>query len=124
MLQQATTLHFNEDKGVLRTFGVHTDITHLKPTGVPTLSFIGLNGAPSYINVNVQQQLQAGAVQLTRREQEILRLLAQGKSSDAISQALFISKQTVDTHRKNLLRKTGCQNTAALVSEAVKRGWM
>jgi DNA-binding CsgD family transcriptional regulator len=124
VLQQVTTIQFSEDKGVLRTFGVHTDITHLKPYGVPTLSFIGLNGAPSYINVNVKQQLQAGAVQLTRREQEVLQLLAQGKSSDDISRALFISKQTVDTHRKNLLRKTGCQNTAALVSEAVKRGWM
>jgi DNA-binding CsgD family transcriptional regulator len=124
ILQQITTIQYVENKGVLRTFGVHTDITHLKPYGVPTLSFIGLNGAPSYINVNVSQQLQAGTVQLTRREQEVLQLLAQGKSSNEISQALFISKQTADTHRKNLLRKTGCQNTAALVSEAVKRGWM
>lgn len=123
ILQQITTIQSGEE-GVLRTFGVHTDITHLKPEGRPVLSFIGLNGAPSYLNVDVKNKFGAGKAALTRREQQVLHLLAQGKSSDDISSDLFISKQTVDTHRKNLLKKTGCSNTAALMSEAVKRGWM
>jgi DNA-binding CsgD family transcriptional regulator len=124
ILQQITTIQYDEDKGVVRTFGVHTDITHLKPEGRPVLSFIGLNGAPSYLNVDVKNKFGSGETTLTPREQQVLQLLAQGKSSDAISQELSISKQTVDTHRKNLLKKTGCSNTAALMSEAVKRGWM
>jgi DNA-binding CsgD family transcriptional regulator len=124
ILQQITTIQSDKDKGVVRTFGVHTDITHLKPEGRPVLSFIGLNGAPSYINVDVQNKFSTGKAALTRREQQVLQLLAQGKSSEEISQSLFISKQTVDTHRKNLLKKTGCANTAELMSEAVRRGWM
>ena len=124
ILHQVVTIHFDKDNKVLRTFGVHTDITHLKPSGAPVLSFIGLNGEPSYLNVDVKKQFRTSETLLTRREQEVLHLLAQGKSSDAISEALFISKQTVDTHRKNLLKKTECTNTAALVSEAVKRGWI
>lgn len=123
-LQQITTIQFDEGKGVVRTFGVHTDITHLKPVGRPLLSFIGLNGAPSHINVDVKNKFGTSKAALTRREQQVLQLLAQGKSSDVISQDLFISKQTVLSHRKNLLHKTGCANTAALMSEAVKRGWL
>lgn len=100
ILQQVTTIQQDEDKGVVRTFGVHTDITHLKPVGRPVLSFIGLNGAPSYINVDVKNKFGTGETVLTPREQEVLQLLARGKSSSAISQELSISKQTVDTHRK------------------------
>lgn len=124
ILQQITTLHFDEDKGVLRTFGVHTDITHLKPSGKPILSFIGLNGMPSYINVDVQESFKTSKSGLTKREQQILQLIALGKSSEEICTTLFISKQTVDAHRKNMLRKTGCANTAALMMEAIKRGWV
>jgi len=42
---------------------------------------------------------------LTKREQEILGLLARGNSNKTISEKLFISVQTVKTHRKNICRK-------------------
>lgn len=44
-------------------------------------------------------------VQLTTREKEIIQYLVQGLSSDEISSTLFISKETVKTHRKNIFRK-------------------
>jgi len=43
---------------------------------------------------------------LTKREMEILKLIALGLESKEIAQELFISKHTVDTHRKNIYRKT------------------
>ncbi len=124
ILQQVVTIQIGEDNGLLRTFGVHTDISHIKQQGVPVLSFIGLNGEPSYINVDAKKIFSLEKPFLTAREKEILCLLIEGKTSDEIGRQLFISKLTVDSHRKNLLNKTGCINTAALTSLAVKKGWI
>jgi DNA-binding CsgD family transcriptional regulator len=124
ILQQVVTIQLEKDKGVLRTFGVHTDISHIKQEGTPVLSFIGLNGEPSYIGVNVKNIFSPSTISLTKREREVLALLIEGKKSEEISRLLFISKQTVDSHRKNLLKKTNCKNTAALISTAIKKGWV
>ena len=53
--------------------------------------------------------------ELSDREMEILYHVCKGESNQEIAEALFISKRTVDKHRANLLSKTGCRNTAALV---------
>ncbi len=124
ILQQVITIQLDEDKRVLRTLGIHTDISHLKPHGAPVLSLIGLNGEPSYMNVNVKQVFAVSDVILTSREREILALLIQGKSSEQISKELFLSRFTVDTHRRNLRTKTRCRNTATLIKESVAKGWL
>lgn len=58
--------------------------------------------------------------ELSEREMEILYHVCKGESNQEIADALFISKRTVDKHRANLLSKTGCRNTAALVMYAIK----
>ncbi len=60
------------------------------------------------------------AVILTRRETEILELIAQGMTNNEIASKLFVSSTTVDTHRKNLLSKFGVKNTASLIRAAVQ----
>ncbi len=59
---------------------------------------------------------------LTRRETEVLRLIADGLTNKEIADKLFVSQSTVDSHRKNLLTKFGVLNTAALVATAAKTG--
>ncbi|HUC82067.1 MAG TPA: response regulator transcription factor, partial [Flavisolibacter sp.] len=59
---------------------------------------------------------------LTKREKEILKLVAEGMSNQEIADQLFISLRTVETHRLNLSQKLGAKNTASLVKEAIKRG--
>jgi DNA-binding NarL/FixJ family response regulator len=61
-------------------------------------------------------------VPLTKREKEILKLIADGLSSQEIADSLFISLRTVETHRLNLNQKLDVKNTAGLVKEAIKRG--
>jgi len=61
-------------------------------------------------------------VPLTKREKEILKLIADGLSSQEIADKLFISLRTVETHRLNLNQKLDVKNTAGLVKEALKRG--
>ncbi len=55
---------------------------------------------------------------LTKRELEILRLIAQAMSNKEIGKQLFISDQTVSVHRKNIMRKLGVSNTAGLIKAA------
>jgi len=56
--------------------------------------------------------------QLTRREKQILSLLAQGKTSQVIGQEIFVSPLTVDTHRRNLMQKFEVKNVAELIMAA------
>jgi DNA-binding NarL/FixJ family response regulator len=59
-------------------------------------------------------------VSITRRELEILRLIAEGHTSTEISEILFISPRTVDTHRANLMNKLDIKNAAGLVRYAIE----
>ncbi len=60
---------------------------------------------------------------LTIREKEILKLIAEGKSSKEIGELLFISSRTVQHHRANLMRKLDLKRTADLVRYAIQRGY-
>lgn len=57
---------------------------------------------------------------ITRREKEILRLIAEGLTNPQIAEKLFLSLSTVDSHRKNLMRKLNLKNTALLIRWAVE----
>ena len=59
---------------------------------------------------------------LTKREKEILKLIAEGFSNLQIGQQLFISVDTVDSHRKNLYSKLNVKNTALLIKVAMEEG--
>ncbi|MAZ25860.1 MAG: hypothetical protein CL868_02125 [Cytophagaceae bacterium] len=124
LLQQIVCIHSDDEGAVLRTFCVYTDISHLKKSNTMTLSFIGLEGEPSYINVKNKQVLPQQNQVLTRREREVLQFLAQGLNSMDIAEKLYISKVTVDTHRKNMLNKTDTNKTLDLVMLALERGWV
>jgi DNA-binding NarL/FixJ family response regulator len=52
---------------------------------------------------------------LSKREKEVLRVMLDGLTNKEIAQKLFISYETVKSHRKNILSKTGSKNTAALL---------
>lgn len=60
-------------------------------------------------------------IMLSKREKEILRLIGEGKTSNEISDMLFIGKTTVDTHRKNILKKLNIHGKSDLVRFAVER---
>ena len=61
-------------------------------------------------------------VTLTRREKDILRLIAEGYSTKEIADRLFLSINTVETHRKNMLFKSGLRNMAHLIKWALENG--
>jgi DNA-binding NarL/FixJ family response regulator len=58
---------------------------------------------------------------ITRREKEVLELIAEGCTNSEIAERLFVSVNTIDTHRKNLLEKFNVRNTASLVRMATQQ---
>ncbi|WP_037676685.1 response regulator transcription factor [Streptomyces griseus] len=77
--------------------------------------------APEIVGELVGQVVSPRA-ELTGREVEVIRLMAEGRSNRAIAEALFLSEATVKTHLVRVYRKLGVDNRAAAVSEAVRRG--
>ena len=54
---------------------------------------------------------------LTNREVEVLALIMEGFTNKEIANKLFVSAETIKSHRKNILRKTECRNIAMLINE-------
>jgi DNA-binding NarL/FixJ family response regulator len=90
---------------------------------------IGLAGEPSFLNLDVydtdaNESKIAKENPFSKKELEIIRLLAEGKESKNIAEILFITEETVKTHRKNILRKSGCNNSMELVARGMSEGWI
>lgn len=62
------------------------------------------------------------SIDLTKREIEILSLIAEGYTNHEIAEKLFTSKRTVEGHRQNLLLKTGARNSTSLIRLAILNG--
>jgi DNA-binding CsgD family transcriptional regulator len=124
VLHQVAVIEHDEQGGIIRTLGVHTDITHLKPDGKPVVSYIGMDGEPSYLNVDVKNTFVKSKEVLSGREKQVLMLLMEGRLSKEIGSILNISKQTVDSHRKNMIHKNNLNNTSELIVKAIKEGWV
>ena len=81
-----------------------------------------------YLSFEVAQSLRKNEKDnlpvITRREKEVLELIADGMTNNEIAEKLFISSTTVDTHRKNLLAKFNARNTAELVKLSHKGGFL
>jgi two-component system, NarL family, nitrate/nitrite response regulator NarL len=73
-------------------------------------------------NTKVETLSEDEAPTLTRREKEILKMIAEGLTTNEIAKKIFVSPYTVDTHRKNLLSKFEVSNTALLIKIAGQFG--
>jgi DNA-binding NarL/FixJ family response regulator len=68
------------------------------------------------------KQQEASDANLTKRELEVLQLIAQGFTDAEIADKLFLSQRTVNGHRASLIAKTGSRNTVNLLTYAIKNG--
>ena len=73
--------------------------------------------------LNLKSKSENSDIKLTLREKEILELICQQKTNLEIGQQLYISKRTVEGHRKKLLDKTNSKNTAGLIIFAIQHGY-
>jgi DNA-binding NarL/FixJ family response regulator len=81
----------------------------------------------TYLSMEVAVSLRKQTDELplvSRREKEVLLLIADGFTNAEIAEKLFISIPTVNSHRKSLLSKFGVNNTAGLIKLAVKHDFL
>lgn len=127
---QALLLRMDENYKFIKSLNIHTNINHLTKINNYKFSLIGLAGEPSYLNLDIDNTKNENAgdhsppIVFTRRELEIIKLLSEGNNTKTVAKKLFISQTTVETHRKNILRKSGCKNSVELISRSLAEGWI
>jgi len=118
---QALMLTIDEDGGYGKSLNIHTRIDHLSNISNYKISLIGLHGEPSYMNLNIEG-ISDSSPTFSKREIDIIKHISEGCGSGKIAEKLFIAESTVKTHRKNILEKSGCKNTAQLIKACVLQG--
>lgn len=125
ILQQSKTLSVSEDGKVQHVLGIHTDVSYLNIPVDHKISFIG-DGRPSYYAVTNEDDFEPRPYNYTElftpREIEILSNIAKGKTFGEIASILNLSPHTINTHKKNILKKTDCSNTTELIARCVRDG--
>lgn len=84
-----------------------------------------VSSGKNYLSMEAGNALKASADKIppiSRREKEVLLLIAEGLTNAEVAEKLFISIPTVNTHRKSLLQKFDAKNTAILISKASRQG--
>lgn len=69
-------------------------------------------------------QEQNAGTQVSSREKEVIKLIAEGLTTKQIAEKLYLSKYTIESHRQNILLKLSLKNSAELVRYALQRGWV
>jgi len=118
---QALLLTLDEQGKFGKSLNIHTRIDHLTKTNTNQISLIGLNDLPSFMNIDVYPSINS-AIQFSKRELDVLKLIAEGNTNNEIASQLFISPLTVKKHRNNILSKSNCKNTSQLIRESILKG--
>jgi DNA-binding CsgD family transcriptional regulator len=127
LLHQASVFSVSDDGKIQQTFCVHTDITYLNIPINHTISFISskkqsYHYAKKLGNYAVVHERDAALQKksfkdiFSNREKEIIEKLGQGLNFNEIAKELFISPNTINTHKKNMLKKAECKNTPELIA--------
>lgn len=123
---QCIVLTTDEDGNVCKTLNIHTNIDHLTTQNNYKVSAIGMFGQPSYMDIPLinteEKNVPSKQLLFSKREIELIQLLAEGLTSIQMAERLFISINTVNTHRKNIMNKSGCKSVAQLIIKCVTEG--
>lgn len=88
----------------------------------PIISKKVIDGYKKFLKAGQGNRLSEKLILLSEREREVLRLIAEGKTSKVIAERLFISVKTVSNHRQNIMRKLNIHDIAGLTRYAIKKG--
>lgn len=118
LLQQNMVMNLDKKGNILYVLGLCTDITHWHKDNQIILSIVGPEEEQSFYCTYPGKTLETHNL-LSKRQKQILRLLADGFCSREISEKLHISQHTVNVHRRNMLDKLNLHNTISLIKFAV-----
>ncbi len=125
ILHQVKALTISEGGKIQQVIGIHTDVTYLNIPFDNKISFIS-NQRPSYYSIETDASFKLIENNFknifTNREKEILQNISQGKTSIEIANQLFVSPYTINTHKRNILKKSQCTNTVQLLAKCIREG--
>ncbi|MDX1761109.1 MAG: response regulator transcription factor [Christiangramia sp.] len=117
---------FDQDEAVKQMLGAGANGYILKNASLKELLFAirKVHAGETYYDPNINADSNNNSAEkkplLTKRQQEILKLVGQGKTNQEIADTLFIGKTTVETHRKNMIRKLDLQGAGELLRYALE----
>ncbi|GAA4311719.1 response regulator transcription factor [Pontixanthobacter gangjinensis] len=117
---------FDQDNAVKQMLNAGADGYILKNASLKELLFAirKVHAGETYYDPNINADSKDNSAEkkplLTKRQQEILKLVGQGKTNQEIADTLFIGKTTVETHRKNMIRKLDLQGAGELLRYALE----
>jgi DNA-binding CsgD family transcriptional regulator len=117
-----------DEKGILlASLEFFADISHIRNDNDPMLTILNFNDEKNqkfftYKTTDLTLKLTQNQQVLSKREQQIVRLLSEGYTSKQVAYEINISAVTVNNHRQNMLRKTNTSSTAELVKYVLKNG--
>ena len=122
LLQQVVVLELDARGNIWLVLAVN-DLVQGSAEESPRRSLRNLRSGKSYLFVPEEQEgFDDGRPELTKREIEVLGLVAVGLASREIADQLYISTATVNNHRQRILEKTGARNSTEAVRYAAKLG--
>ncbi|WP_099366820.1 LuxR C-terminal-related transcriptional regulator [Sphingobacterium sp. 1.A.4] len=122
-LHQAVHLVLDEEQKIKIALNIHTDIEHITQLNSGLVHIQSNNKINKHLQFDpYEEEAQVPKPKLSRREMQILPLIAKGSSSKQIAAQLFISEDTVRVHRKNILKKTNTNSSHLLIKKCLEWG--
>lgn len=115
VLRQSTVYEMSKDGRLISNFSLVSDISYIESTQKVSWYIKEDNEQRKALANQIRKQLKSI---FTPREHDIIKGLINGYTSKKLGEEIGISHHTVDTIRRNMLAKTGCKNTAALINLA------
>jgi len=114
----------DENGQLVQSINIHTNINHITQENPYTVLISGISPRNDFHQIKLKNfsTYDQFIGNLTKRETEILSLIAKGYSAPEIAEMLVVSEHTVRTHRKNILRKTNSRNSKELLKKAFESG--
>jgi DNA-binding CsgD family transcriptional regulator len=124
-LHQSKTIVVSKDGKIQQVMGIHTDVSHLDIPIDHKVSFLSQQRHSYYaIETNTSLELVENSSKniFTTREKEIIKKVSEGENFKDIASSLKLSPHTITTHKKNILKKSHCNNTAELMTKCIREG--
>lgn len=124
LYHQDLPLYLDDQGNMVYSMGIDSELPFMPIGKLPQCSLSFQDIAGRYHCIDLGEEEKINGKRVTRRELEVLRLMAQGYNSNRIAQEINLSIHTVNKHRQNLLYKTDCKNTAELIEFGIRMGWL
>lgn len=113
-----------ENGKAISAFVLISDISHLNVLNMPLMTVIANNQQmQQFYKIDPPIQLAIPAFKITKRETEIIKLMARGLNTPQLAEHLFLSYNTIENHKRNLRKKTGAKTSVEMMNIVSTNSW-